>query len=556
MPSTSSSSSIVTTYCSVYPPAYSTTYVKATSIAGVNYYQYLTFDPSKSLVGGSQNNMWLSNSPINQKLNVDLGSAKLITRIYYENGHHGGGNTDVGAKDYILYGTNSSIAFDNVIYSDTTDLVELSDGSFEQHVASDTVDPKYILVSNVTAYRYYIFRLTNNWGNGSYVGVRRITLQEDCENMSSDSSSSSSSLDSSSSSSSIGLSSSSSSSDRTLIYPNDIYDATERSDSLAFVSSDGDIATIVILGHNFIIKQLNDQLIWDFGGSNEYTFTDTDNITDTIIENRRYYIRYDGKGSLLFTLWYVDITHKTIPFIYEIEKTNPVWTMVVYGQDVYAGTGSEGILLKSRDRQIWSNIYQADDIHIKTLYIYNGKMYVGTAPKGKVYIMDLSTEEITLSQEIGNEISTFNFFNNNLYMAVSKPSQIYKYSFKDSRWDKFYKPYGEVITDMIIYDNKMYVFMDSENFIYFDGVKWVIENTGIDNISSVRVVSKEPFSHVSNNFIDRSTVLNTDNFEVEDLLDIFPLNRSKGIKSVTIDGQSLTIGSSVNGRIYNYAGVN
>jgi len=305
--------------------------------------------------------------------------------------------------------------------------------------------------------------------------------------------------------------------------------------------------------HNFVIQQnTSGQLVWDLGGDNEYTFTDIDNTTDMVIGNRRYTITYDGKGSLLFTLSYVDINQKIIPFVYEVEKTNPIWTMALYGENVYAGTGSEGILLKSKDRQFWSNIYQVDDVHIKTLYIYNGKLYIGTAPNGKIYIMDLDTNVVTLSQEIGNEISAFSSLNNVVYVSTSKPSQIYEYKSKDSRWDKFYKPYGEIVTDMISYNNKMYVFMDAANFISYDGSRWAIEETTVDNIASVRSISKEPFSYISSDFINREEVVNTGGFEVENLLDIFPLNRSKGIRSATVDGGSLTLGSSVNGRVYNY----
>ena len=245
-------------------------------------------------------------------------------------------------------------------------------------------------------------------------------------------------------------------------------------------------------------------------------------------------------------------SQKIIPFIYEVEKNNPIWTMALDGENVYAGTGSEGILLKSKDRQFWSNIYQVDDVHIKALYVYNGKLYIGTAPNGKIYIMDLATNVVTLSQEIGNEISAFIAFNDVVYAATSKPSQIYKYKLKDDRWDEFYKPYGEVVTKMLSYNGKMYVFMDASDFISYDGSHWIIEKTTVDNMASVRRVSKEPFSHVDDDFINRVEVVNTDRFEVEDLLDIFPLNRSKGIRSATVDGSSLTLGSSINGRVYNY----
>ncbi len=38
-------------------------------------------------------------------------------------------------------------------------------------------DPKYITVTNSTAYRYYAFKFADAYGSIYYMGVRRIELQ-------------------------------------------------------------------------------------------------------------------------------------------------------------------------------------------------------------------------------------------------------------------------------------------------------------------------------------------------------------------------------------------
>lgn len=52
-------------------------------------------------------------------------------------------------------------------------------GLFDQHIAANTADPKYITVTNLTAYRYYAIKIADNWGDATLCGFRRIVLQLD-----------------------------------------------------------------------------------------------------------------------------------------------------------------------------------------------------------------------------------------------------------------------------------------------------------------------------------------------------------------------------------------
>lgn len=171
-------------YASQYPPAYSGTYVKATSS---NQSAYNATDPSKSLTGGMSGNCWASSmyTTTNQRFHIDLGSAKVIKRIYYENYHDNGGTTSGGAKDFTLWGSNDAGAFANMTYSLDADpngtwswtQLTTSQTSFNQHIGSNVADPNYILLTNTSSYRYYAFKFANNYGSSLGVGVRRIELQ-------------------------------------------------------------------------------------------------------------------------------------------------------------------------------------------------------------------------------------------------------------------------------------------------------------------------------------------------------------------------------------------
>ena len=166
-------------YQSVYPPVHNGTYVKATTNV-TTYYPYNATNPAKSLTGTDEGNSWnsASGSKTNQRFHIDLGSMKVIGRIYYENHHKSGADTNIGAKNFILQGSNSATAFAELTYATDTNWTQITTGQFAQHVAANQADPKYILVPPHQAYRYFAIKIADNWGNSSYVGYRRIELQE------------------------------------------------------------------------------------------------------------------------------------------------------------------------------------------------------------------------------------------------------------------------------------------------------------------------------------------------------------------------------------------
>jgi hypothetical protein len=172
-------------YASVYPPAQNGTYVKATShlTTPPDYYQpWFATDPALSLIGSGNGTCWVAKTTAttNQWFQIDLGAgnATVITRIYYENSHATGGNVSGGAKNILVYGTNTDASFGDTTYATTTgwDLIATDTTVTAIHVLANTPDPKYLYLTNSTAYRYYGLRIANNWG-GTTMGIRRIELQ-------------------------------------------------------------------------------------------------------------------------------------------------------------------------------------------------------------------------------------------------------------------------------------------------------------------------------------------------------------------------------------------
>jgi PKD repeat protein len=174
------SSVSATTYTSRYPDAYNTNTIKTTTIIAGGYEGFLSTDPSKSLTGSQVGNQWVSNSKINERFHFDLNaSGAIVRRIYYENSHYSGGSTNVGSKNFTFWGSNSSESFNTLVYANNTGWTQLTAAAsqFDEHVALNQADPKYILVTNTQAYRYYAIKIENGWGAAASVAFRRITMQ-------------------------------------------------------------------------------------------------------------------------------------------------------------------------------------------------------------------------------------------------------------------------------------------------------------------------------------------------------------------------------------------
>lgn len=173
------------TYTPQYPPAQSSVYVAATTThPSLDYVPWYATNPSLPLTGTWQLNSWLSASGasrLNNRFSIDLGSAKTITNVMYNNGHHYGGSTNSGAKNFLMYGSNNASDFADTSYGTGSDgdwvLLNTSVTQFDQHIGSNVADPKTFTIANTVAYRYYSFRIADNWGHGTYTNIRHIELQ-------------------------------------------------------------------------------------------------------------------------------------------------------------------------------------------------------------------------------------------------------------------------------------------------------------------------------------------------------------------------------------------
>jgi len=170
-----------TSIADVFPSEYSETTIKATSTLAGSFSPHQVLNPASTLTGSWDYNCWLAavNSVTNQRFHIDLGSAKVLVGVTYENNHHIGGVTDSGARNFTLWGSNSADAFADLTYANDAGWTQIvaSVSELDIHVSANQADPKTFTVDNSIAYRYYAFKFANGWGSDTYLGIRHIILK-------------------------------------------------------------------------------------------------------------------------------------------------------------------------------------------------------------------------------------------------------------------------------------------------------------------------------------------------------------------------------------------
>lgn len=167
------------TYVAVYPPALSTTYIKATT-ATFDMPAHLAMDIAQPLSGDAYPYCWMSDNgnPSNQRFHIDLGEALVLGKIVYCNYHNGGYNVDRGANSITLQGSNSAPSFAELTYGTDTgwSSIAKSPDSMVIHTLEydGAIWNTITVTSPSTAYRYYALKIASNHGDATRMGIRQM----------------------------------------------------------------------------------------------------------------------------------------------------------------------------------------------------------------------------------------------------------------------------------------------------------------------------------------------------------------------------------------------
>ena len=243
--------------------------------------------------------------------------------------------------------------------------------------------------------------------------------------------------------------------------------------------------------------------------------------------------------------------NKLIPFSYEAELKRQILCFDFYGDYAFAGTNYKGTVLRSLDRFSWESFFQAEDFEISAIRFINGFLFVGTSPNGKIYTIDMSTNESTDYGYFGSEVKDFILYNDNILAFCNGDARILIFNATTNNWDNWYSPYANINSVKVI-NNTLYVVVESGNVLTYNGTNWVkqvFEQNAKVNLLSIRNVIMEPVSNAGE-FIDRKSIDNIETLIAADQYSVSPKNRNTGIKSIEQSGSSILYGISNRSSLY------
>lgn len=265
------------------------------------------------------------------------------------------------------------------------------------------------------------------------------------------------------------------------------------------------------------------------------------------------------------------------PFKIEAFQESPVWCFERVGENVYAGTGREGVVLQSKDLNIWNVWKIVEDSHIKSLKLYANGLFIGTEPNGYIYVYNFSTQNFyRFVETFDHAVNAMAVFRGELYAGTSPGGTIYTYN--GDFWYKQNQFYGGGITSLFVHDDKLYASIKSaESIMVYDGSSWKVipisnievpedldliglsTTEGMVTVASNRNLSTEPVSEDNFKFINRVKISNIDAMISDKILDLYdalviqPLNPESNIESISSFEGNLLIGGK-RGRVLKYDG--
>ena len=225
-------------------------------------------------------------------------------------------------------------------------------------------------------------------------------------------------------------------------------------------------------------------------------------------------------------------------------ETSPVWCFTKFNDTVYAGTGPYGKVIKSTNLRLWSDFEAVDDCHIRALTVWANALFIGTQPKGKIYVHNFTSEESYLFVETeDNAVIAFAEFQGKLYAGTSPIGIVY--SFDGTSWKDEHKPYGLGVTAMVATDLQLLVFSKgAEGPVAFNGAVWEtspssrIQGQG-QTVASFRAIKNDIYQESGLDRVDPNSVISGNDARLAS-----PISPQFNLSTATIYSANI-IGSTV-----------
>jgi len=175
--------------------------------------------------------------------------------------------------------------------------------------------------------------------------------------------------------------------------------------------------------------------------------------------------------------------------VYTSTAEEEIRSLGVYNGKIYAGTALNCRVMTSSDGVNWSISFDGGlvDTHVTSLCVYNGILYAGLSMAGEIYSFDGTTW--TLVGNVGSLALTMQVYNGLLYIGTYQPAKLFTFD-------------GTTLTDLsigtitshpvthigaaTIYKGKLYIGATNETvatYVFsFDGTTWSTVRVGSENI--------------------------------------------------------------------------
>jgi outer membrane protein assembly factor BamB len=161
-----------------------------------------------------------------------------------------------------------------------------------------------------------------------------------------------------------------------------------------------------------------------------------------------------------------------------LDNTDLSWSALVLGEDirnkdVIISTGVK--LRKGTEAAPWAEFYSTGENHIFSVAVYEGKLYAGTYPSGKIYVYDGSSWELCYDSP-DQYIFSLCVYNGKLYAGSGNDNTGgHVYAYDGVSWTENYAATEWQIWDLVVYDGKLYAgTYPNGKILVYDGSSWAL----------------------------------------------------------------------------------
>ncbi|MEA1999585.1 MAG: LamG-like jellyroll fold domain-containing protein, partial [Euryarchaeota archaeon] len=175
----------------------------------------------------------------------------------------------------------------------------------------------------------------------------------------------------------------------------------------------------------------------------------------------------------------------------EVEETTEshILCLAVFDGYLYAGTYPSGKIFRSSDGTTWTEVEETSESHIWCLAVFDGYLYAGTAPSGKIFRSSDGTTWTEVEETTESHILCLAVFDGYLYAGTAVSGKILRSS-DGTTWTEVEETSESYIYCLAVFDGYLYAGTAPSGKIFrsSDGMTWTeVEETSESHIRCLAV---------------------------------------------------------------------